>query len=170
MGNDHALKIVGVGTIKIKMFDGTIRTIQDIRHVKGLKKNLLSLGKLDSLGCRTHVENGVMKIVRGALVIMKAEKIATNLFMLEGETLPEANACVASTSKGEESTMMWHRKLGHMSERGLKILSDRKLLPGFTSVNLPFCEHCVTSKQHRLAFGRSVARSKHILDLIHSDV
>lgn len=170
MGNDHALKIVGIGTIKIKMFDGTVRTIQNVRHVKGLKKNLLSVGQIDSLGCRTHVENGIMKIVKGALVIMKAEKIAANLFMLEGETLSEANACIVSTNEEEESTMMWHNKLGHMSERGLKILSDRKLLPGLKSVNLPFCEHCVTSKQHRLAFGRSVARSKHILDLIHSDV
>lgn len=170
MGNDHALKIVGIGTIKIKMFDGTVRTIQNVRHVKGLKKNLLSVGQIDSLGCRTHVENGIMKIVKGALVIMKAEKIAANLFMLEGETLLEANACIVSTNEEEESTMMWHNKLGHISERGLKILSDRKLLPGLKSVNLPFCEHCVTSKQHRLAFGRSVARSKHILDLIHSDV
>lgn len=170
MGDDHALEIAGIGTVKIKMFDGTVRTIQEVRHVKGLRKNLLSVGQLDDLGCKTHVENGIMKIVRGALVVMKAEKLAANLFMLKGETLQEADACVASTSKGEESTMMWHLKLGHMSEQGLKILSGRKLLPGLKSVNLPFCEHCVTSKHHRLKFSSSTARSKCILDLIHSDV
>ncbi|KAH9668961.1 Integrase catalytic domain-containing protein [Citrus sinensis] len=156
MGNDHALEIAGIGTIKIKI------------HVNGLKKNLLSLGQMDSHGYKTHVENGIMKIVKGALVLMKAEKIGANLFMLKGETLQEADACVASN--GEESTMMWHLKLGHMSEQGLKILSERKLLPGLKSVSLPFCEHCVTSKQHRLKFSRSIARSKCILDLIHSDV
>ena len=43
MGNDHALKIASIGTVKIKMFDGSIRTIQGVRHVKGLKKNLLSI-------------------------------------------------------------------------------------------------------------------------------
>ncbi|KAH9705857.1 hypothetical protein KPL70_012031 [Citrus sinensis] len=168
MGDDHALEIAGIGTIKIKMFDGTIRTIGEVRHVNGLKKNLLSLGHMDSHGYKTHVENGIMKIVKGALVLMKAEKIGANLFMLRGETLQEANACVASN--GEESTMMCHLKLGHMSEQGLKILSERKLLPGFKSVSLPFCEHCVISKQHRLKFNRSIARSKCILDLIHSDV
>ncbi|KAH9754149.1 Integrase catalytic domain-containing protein [Citrus sinensis] len=168
MGNDHALEIAGIGTIKIKMFDGTIRTIGEVRHVNGLKKNLLSLGQIDNHGCKTHVENGIMKIVKGALVLMKAEKIGANLFMLKGETLQEADTCVASN--GEESTMMWHLKLGHMSEQGLKILSERKLLPGLKSVSLPFCEHCVTSKQHRLKFSRSIARSKCILDLIHSDV
>jgi transposase InsO family protein len=65
---------------------------------------------------------------------------------------------------------MWHQKLGHMSEKGLKILSDQKLLPGLTKATLPFCEHCVTSKQHRLKFGISTTKSKCILDLIHSDV
>ncbi|KAL5852379.1 hypothetical protein ACOSQ3_007497 [Xanthoceras sorbifolium] len=170
MGNDHALEIAGIGTIKIKMHDGTVRTIQEVRHVKGLKKNLLSLGQLDDLGCKTHIENGIMKIVRGALVVMKAEKISANLYMLTGETLQEADSCSASTNHGEESTILWHHKLGHISERGLKILSDRNLLPGLKSVNLPFCEHCVTSKQHRLKFSSSTARSKCILDLIHSDV
>ncbi|KAH9647635.1 hypothetical protein KPL70_025262 [Citrus sinensis] len=131
MGNDHALEIASIGTIKIKMFDGTIRTIGEVRHVKGLKKNLLSLGQMDSHGYKTHVENGIMKIVKGALVLMKAEKIDTNLFMLKGETLQEADACVAS--KGEESMMMRHLKLGHMSEQGLKILSEPKLLPGLKS-------------------------------------
>ena len=66
--------------------------------------------------------------------------------------------------------MMWHRKLGHMSERGLKILAEQKLLPGLKKVSLPFCEHCVISKQHRLKFSSSNARSKAILELIHSDV
>lgn len=43
MGDDRALEIVGIRTIKLKLFDGTIHTITEI-HVKGLKKNLLSLG------------------------------------------------------------------------------------------------------------------------------
>ena len=109
-----------------------------------------------------------MKIVKGALVLMKVEKIGVNLFILKGETLQEADACVASN--GEESTMIWHLKLGHMSEQGLKILSKRKLLSGLKSVSLSFCEYCVTSKQYRLKFSRSVVRSKCILDLILSDV
>ena len=44
MSDNHALEIIGIGTIKIKMYDGIIRTIQEVRHVTGLKKNLLFLG------------------------------------------------------------------------------------------------------------------------------
>jgi hypothetical protein len=170
MGNDHALEIAGIGTIKLKMYDGSIHTISGVRHVKGLKKTLLSVGQFDSLGCKIRTENGIMKIVKGALVVLKARKIAANLFVLMGETHHEAEASIASASPAEEKMMMWHQKLGHMSEKGLKILSDKKLLPGLTKVTLPFCEHCVTSKKHRLKFDKSTTKSKCILDLIHSDV
>ncbi|KZV17990.1 hypothetical protein F511_21146 [Dorcoceras hygrometricum] len=146
------------------MFDGTIRTIQEVRHVKGVTKNLLSLGQLDDVGCKTRIESGIMKIVKGALVVMKAEKVAANLYVLLGETHKEAELAVASSGSGEELSVLWHRKLEHMSERGLKILSERKLLPGFTKVTLLFCEHCVTSKEHGLKFGTSTAKSKSTLE------
>nr|GEY97609.1 Gag-Pol polyprotein [Tanacetum cinerariifolium] len=38
--------------IIVKMHDGTVRTIWGVRHVEGLKKNLLSLGQSDDLGCK----------------------------------------------------------------------------------------------------------------------
>ena len=52
MGDDYALEIAGIGTIKIKMFDGTIHIIGEVRHVNDLKKNLLSFGQIDSHGCK----------------------------------------------------------------------------------------------------------------------
>lgn len=167
---DNALKIVGIGTIKLKMHDGTVRTIQGVRHVEGLKKNLLSVGQLDDLDCIIKVQKGIMKISRGALLLMKGEKITANLYMLVGKTVQEAEASVASSSSSERSAMVWHQKLGHMSEQGMKVLAEKNLLPGLTKVSLPFCEHCITSKQHRLQFNTSNSRSKTVLELVHSDV
>ncbi|KAG6756856.1 hypothetical protein POTOM_040299 [Populus tomentosa] len=132
MGDNHAVEISGIGTIKLKMYDGLIRTISGVRHVKDLKKNLLSVGQFDSLGCKIRTDNGIMKIVKGALVVLKARKTVANMFVLMGETHHGAEASIASASPAEEKTMMWHQKLGHMSEKGLKVLSDKKLLPGLT--------------------------------------
>ena len=72
MGNNHALKIVGVGAVKIKMLDGSICTLQGVRHMKGLRKNLLSIRQLDELGFKTHIEGGILKVIKGALVVMRA--------------------------------------------------------------------------------------------------
>ena len=52
----------------------------------------------------------------------------------------------------------------------MKILAEQKLLPELTKVSLPFCEHCVTSKQHKLKFSTSNYRSKVMKELVHSDV
>ncbi|GKA17439.1 hypothetical protein Tco_0697276 [Tanacetum coccineum] len=96
--NDHELKIIGIGSIMVKMHDGTVRTIRDVRHVEGLKKNLLSLGQLDDLGCKVEIQNKIIKIIEGALVLMRGEKVAANLYQLKGEIMKEAEASVASHS------------------------------------------------------------------------
>ena len=109
------------------------------------------MGQLDDLKCKIESKKRIIKIIRRALVRMKAEKVVANLYLVKGETLVDREASVAS-SNNEKSSMIWHRKLGHMSEQGMKILMDRKLLPGLTKVSLPFCEQYVISNQHRIKF------------------
>ena len=103
MGNDHALEIVGVGFIKVKMNDGVSHIILEIRHVKGLKENMLSIGQLDDLGYEFHAKKGIINVIRGVIVVMKAKKITTNLYMLHGRTYQQVEASVANS--GEELTM-----------------------------------------------------------------
>ena len=49
MGNDVACKTVGIYNIHMKMFDGWVRTLKDVRHVADLRKNSL-IGSLRSSG------------------------------------------------------------------------------------------------------------------------
>ncbi|KAH9670481.1 hypothetical protein KPL70_017006 [Citrus sinensis] len=61
MGNHNACKIVGIGSVKIRMYDGTTRTLEHVRHVPGLKKNLIPLGMLDSSGYIFKSDHGGLK-------------------------------------------------------------------------------------------------------------
>ena len=56
------------------------------------------------------------KVTKGALVIAKGEKVGT-LYLCNGIS----NSVNALTSKGADATL-WHHRLGHMSEKGMKIL------------------------------------------------
>ena len=58
------------GTIKIKMSDGVVRTLEDVRHIPNMKKNLISLGTLDSKSYNYKSENGIMKVSKGVMVVM----------------------------------------------------------------------------------------------------
>ncbi|GJS02307.1 gag-pol polyprotein [Tanacetum coccineum] len=133
--NDHELKIIKIGSIMVKMHDGTVHTIRDVRYMEG------------------------------ALVLMRGEMVAANLYQLKGEIIDKAKASVSSHSPSHKVTVMWHRKLGHMSEQGMKILVEIKLLLGLTKRSLPFCKDCVISKQHRLKFKTSNSRSVSVLEL-----
>ena len=63
--------------------------------------------------------SGVLKVSKGALVVMKAQKTG-NLYKLVGRTQVDDTALVSEEESG--STKLWHQRLGHMSEKGLQVL------------------------------------------------
>jgi hypothetical protein len=85
MKNVFSCKIVGVGSVRIRMHDGSVRTLTDVRHVPELRKNLISLGVLDSVGYKCTTQGGVLKVSKDILVVMKEKRIG-NLYQLEGRT------------------------------------------------------------------------------------
>ncbi|KAG8479429.1 hypothetical protein CXB51_029695 [Gossypium anomalum] len=48
MGNDSSSKVIGIGTVKIKMHNGTIKTLSDVRREKGMTVSLKSGYLLDA--------------------------------------------------------------------------------------------------------------------------
>ena len=71
MDNDASCKIVGIGIVRIKMFDRIVRMLVDVKHAPDLKRNLIPLNTLDSKGYKYIGEGGELKIIKGALVVMK---------------------------------------------------------------------------------------------------
>ena len=169
MGNNAPCKTIGIGTVRIRMADGIVRTLTDVRHVPDLKKNLISLGTLDANGCKFSAEGGVLKVSKGALVVMKARKVGS-LYVLHGLTVTASVAVSSSSMSDSDVTKLWHMRLGHMSEKGLTLLSKRGLLCGQSTGKMDFCEHCVFGKQKRLSFGTGIHKTKGSLDYIHSDL
>ncbi|KAH9718762.1 hypothetical protein KPL71_022343 [Citrus sinensis] len=167
MGNNTMYKVVGLGTIRFKMFDGMIRELRDVRHIPDLKRNLISLGTLDQIGCSIKVESGVMKVVRGSIVVMKGNK-QNGLYVLQGTAV--TGDVSISASLGLDKTLIWHLRLGHMSEKGLKILEKQGVLGDDKLGSLEFCEVCVLGKSSRTSFKTAVHNTKGTLDYIHSDL
>ncbi|XP_027174167.1 LRR receptor kinase SERK2-like [Coffea eugenioides] len=89
----------------------------------------------------------------------------------EGSTVTGAAAVSTSSLSDTDITKLWHMRLGHMSEKGLGILSKRGLLCGQSTGPLEFCEHCIFGKQKRVSFSSpAIHKTKGTLDYIHSDL
>ena len=50
MADDNPRKTTGIGSIKLRNQDGSTRILKDVWYVPNLKKNLISLGDLESKG------------------------------------------------------------------------------------------------------------------------
>jgi len=50
MGDDHSCKVEGIGTVRIKLFDGMVRELKEVRYVPRVKMTLISVSTLKVLG------------------------------------------------------------------------------------------------------------------------
>jgi len=71
MGDDRPCNMEGIWTVQIKMFDGMVRELKKVRYVPQLKRNLILVGVLKILGREVSIRDGVLKMIRGSMVIVK---------------------------------------------------------------------------------------------------
>ena len=97
MGNDHTCQMVGIGIVRMKMFDGAVRELTEVRYMPALRKNLISLGALESKGFKVTMEDSTYKVTKGSFVIMKGVR-DRHLYYLKGSTVTGALAATVGTN------------------------------------------------------------------------
>ena len=137
--------LLGLVLWRSRLFDGVVRVLSNVKHILDLRKNLTSLGVLDDLGYSYTSKGGIMKITKGALMVMKGQKVS-KLYRLIGNTVVGRVAATALIKSSIDDTKLWQMRLSHIGERGVLELHKRNLLKGVKTCNLDFCEYCVYGK------------------------
>ncbi|KAE8713932.1 Detected protein of unknown function [Hibiscus syriacus] len=162
--DDETLKIVGKGDIRLKLPNQTTWKLTGVRHIPGLKRNLISVGQLDGEGYSTTFSGCEWKITKGALVIARGKKTGT-LYV----TSNLENIIAVADVDGKSN--LWHERLGHMSEKGMKILLSKGKLSDLKNVDVGLCEDCIFGKQKKVSFAKIGKTPKaERLELVHIDV
>lgn len=164
LADDEPLKIVGKGDVRITTPNGSVLQLNGVRHIPGLKRNLLSIGQLDTEGYSVTFGCSGWKITRGAMIVARGKKDGT----LYTTTNPKDCIDLAGAATNAD---LWHCRLGHMSKKGMKVMWSKGRLPGLKTVEVGLCEDCVFGKQRRVSFsrgGRTLKIQK--LELVHSDL
>jgi hypothetical protein len=128
MGNGIPCKTVGIGSIRIRMFDGIVRELMDVRYVPELKSNLISLRVLDSCGYKYTSQGGAITSSKGSLVVMKATKV-DNLYKME-----ESTEVVFEVF--DVSSCLWKKNKGRKIKKELQVLVSGKSFPDLKSLFL----------------------------------
>lgn len=111
-----------------------------------------------------HFGSEKWKFTKGNLVVAKGEKISKLYWEKALVARDHVNAMDIEAS-------LWHRRLSHMSEKGLNYLAKKDMLSGLKNTNLEKYSRCMVGKETRVSFKKHPPfRKSELLELMHSDV
>jgi hypothetical protein len=157
LGDDSTTRIIGRGKVKLRLIYGRIRTLPSVLHIPGLARNLIFLRKMDDAGVKTIFEKETCRMVRGAMMLLKVVRFGT-LYKLQGITTRDGcNISIVLDIRVEEETtptvsgekvMLWHQRLGHIGEKGLRLLHGKGMVEFMSNYSLDFdlCGHFLHGK------------------------
>lgn len=108
--------------VDIVLPNRNVWTLHKVRHILKMKKNLIFVGQLDNCGHLVVLFDITWKVTGGAMVLAQGKKIGT-LYMTSQSSDTIATIAIESTTK------LWHCRLGHMSQNGMKELLSKGKLP-----------------------------------------
>ncbi|KAL0291219.1 UNVERIFIED_CONTAM: putative mitochondrial protein, partial [Sesamum angustifolium] len=167
MANQKRCDIQGLGDVCLTFSDGYKLTLRNVRYVPDLNHNLMSCAALEEEGLEGRWGKGIMKIMKGSLTVFKADR-RRNLYVCTVDY-----DILAASVTDFDKTSLWHKRLGHISQKGLELLQKEGVLIDKIE-KLKFCDECVMGKQHKVQFPASQnpnpVSSSSILDYVHADV
>ena len=70
----------------------------------------------------------------------------------------------------DTSPDLWHKRLTHISKKGLQLLAKQSLIPIAKDKSSNPCDYCLFGKQHRVSFRKNSTRKLEKLELVYYDV
>ncbi|GKD43630.1 putative RNA-directed DNA polymerase, partial [Tanacetum coccineum] len=122
MGNTGLLRIAGIGYICLKFDTGMELVLHNVKHVPDMRLNIISTGLLDEDGYHNSSGNGFWKVTLGSLTVVRGKR-ESKLYM----THPKISRSIVNAVYNDDMTELWHKRLGHMSEKGMSILSKKNV-------------------------------------------
>jgi len=166
LGDDHSVEARGQGSIRVNTHGGSIKTLNSVKYVPELRRNLISTGTLDKLGVSHEGGKGRVRYFKNDVTAL-CGSLKNGLYVLEGDTVIE-ESCVAEKETG--NTTLWHSRLGHLSLNNMKILSGKGLLDKKDVKELSFYEHYIMGKSKKLSFNVGRYDTEDVLGYIHEDL
>ena len=150
--------------MRLKMHDGTLKLLTDVRWVPDVKRNLVSLGTLELKGFSFSSKDGRMEVRKEGQIKMVAERRYSLYYLKANVLVGEANLVAAP------GLNLWHLRLGHPAVGSIKELVKKGRIQCDDDQNMQPCENCLLGKAKKLPFPAGKHNSESPLDYAHPDL
>jgi hypothetical protein len=171
VGNGSKVDVIAVGTLPLHLPSGLVLYLNNCYLVPALSMNIISGSCLLRDGYLFKSENNGCSIYMSNMFYAHAPLI-DGLFLLNLDSRnTHINNIEAKRFKSSDnSTYMWHCRLGHIGVKRMKKLHSDGLLESLDFESLERCEACLMGKMTKTPFSGMMERATDLLEIIHTDV
>ena len=162
MGNHNKAKVLGKGTVEVKISSGKMLILTNVFHVPDIKKNLVFANLL----CKSSV---IVVLESNKLILSKNGRFVGKGYATDGMyKISIINKEVSCYAYFVDSLYLWHAKLGYLNFKYLKFMSKHGMI-SYKHDDEKKYEICIQAKMTKKPFSKS-NRNSIMLELVHSDV
>ncbi|CAL8997356.1 unnamed protein product [Prunus brigantina] len=164
--NNSRLPITHIGkTVVVPRHNSNQVPLQDVYHVPGMKKNLLSVAQLTSSGHYVLFGPRDVKVYRdlkiSGMPTMEGRR-------LESVYVMSAESAYVDKTRKNETADLWHMRLGHVSYHKLSVIMKKSMLKGLPKLDVrtdTVCAGCQYERKNRhlAEICRSMLHAKNVL-------
>jgi hypothetical protein len=172
VGNGQHVDVVAVGTLHLRLPSRFILVLNKCYYVPALSMNILSGSQLSWDGYHFEsITNGCSISKDDILYVHTPNHDGLYILDLNCNEI-HMNSVDSKRYKlsDDNTTYMWHCRLGHIGMKHMKMLHSDGLLGSLDFDSFDTCEPCLMGKMTRTPFTSFVERATDLLWIIHTDM
>ena len=175
VGNGSKVAVESVGSVKFVLGSGFVLNLSPVLFVPSMRMSLISASKLVESGITFVGDNESVKFFHSNNMntLLGSAFLKTDMWQMDCAYYNECFNVSLNNSNNkttsEKSSMLWHRRLGHISKERMLTLSQQQLLPQLDFSDFKTYIDCFKGK---LTNTRKTGsnRSQNLLEIIHTDI
>jgi len=143
--------VESIGTCNLVLSSGFILRLEKIFYVPSFSKNLISILRLAPLDFSFNISDSGFTLINKSRIIGSGA-LLDDLYYIELQNDAAYNSMhvtvgVKRCVVNEESFMLWHHRLGHISIERVKRLVNEGVLSTLDFADFETCVDCIKGKQ-----------------------
>nr|CAN69553.1 hypothetical protein VITISV_009018 [Vitis vinifera] len=171
--NKMGSHVEAIGTCYLNLNGGFFLELQKTFYVPSFSRNLISISRLVPFRYSFHfLETSFSLIYKSDCVGNGILSDSLYCIFLQNDTTHNSLHVQTSIKRcvvNEDSSILWHRRLGHISIDRIKRLMNDGVLSTLDFTDFETCMNCIKGKQTNKS-KRGATRSSAILEIIHTDI
>nr|CAN71521.1 hypothetical protein VITISV_037359 [Vitis vinifera] len=175
-GNQISSHVEAVGTYRLVLRFGSVLDLERTFYVPFFSRNLISISRLLPYGFSFKFASISFHLIKDNDVVGDGIldnglfKLYLNPIFNHNLTIMHGNIGIKHAVINEKSSILWHKRLGHISIERIKRLVNDGVLEALDFIDFDICMDYIKGKQTNMTNKQSAKRIYDVLEIIQTNI